>query len=218
VLFGIGWHGVEALVTLLAGISASSVALVGFGGDVAVEAIGGLVVLWRFSGSRTLSARSETRAQRLVAASYVAIAAYVVFDSTHSLWTGERPSASPGGVILAVLALAVMPRLRNAKTRVGERLGSSSVRREGIENMMCAYLGLTLLVGLCLNAALGWWWSDPVAGYAVAAIAAAGGRRTWQGATCCATPPGTGLLLARTDCNCNGSEACCSSCQTDDAG
>jgi len=188
VVFGLLWHSIEAGVTLTAGIPASSSALVGFGADVAVETVGGLVMLWRLSGGRALSERAERTAQRLIGLSYWLLAAYVVYDSTHMLVSGERPDASASGLVIAALALLVMPPLRRAKARVGDGLGSSALKREGRENMMCAYLSICLLVGLGLNAALGWWWADPVSAYGVAAIAAIAGRRAWLGVNCCAAP------------------------------
>lgn len=208
VVFGLAWHTIEAAATLAAGIPASSSALVGFGADVTVETIGGLIVLWRFSRVRALSHRAERLAQRLIGISYFLLAGYVAYDSSQMLLQGEHPDRSVLGIVIAVLALVVMPPLRHAKGRVGDRLGSSAVKREGMENMMCAYLSICLLSGLVLNAALGWWWADPVSAYGVAAIAMFAGRRAWLGVNCCAVPPSTGLLLTRDDCTCGGRECC----------
>jgi divalent metal cation (Fe/Co/Zn/Cd) transporter len=188
VVFGLLWHSVEAGATLAAGIPSASSALVGFGADVTVETVGGLVILWRLSGGSALSERAERIAQRLIGASYWLLAAYVVYDSTQMLLSGERPDPSVLGIVIAVLALVVMPPLRRAKAKVGDSLGSSAVKREGRENMMCAYLSICLLAGLGLNAALGWWWADPVSAYGVALIAAVAGRRSWLGINCCAAP------------------------------
>lgn len=188
VVFGLLWHSVEAGTTLLAGVPASSSAMVGFGADVTVETVGGLVMLWRLSRARALSTRAERTAQRLIGLSYWLLAAYVVYDSTQMLLSGERPDSSVLGILIAVLSLIVMPPLRRAKGRVGDGLNSSALKREGRENMMCAYLSICLLAGLGLNAVLGWWWADPVSAYGVAAIAAVAGRRAWLGVNCCAAP------------------------------
>jgi len=188
VVFGLVWHSIDAAATLAAGVPTSSSALVGFGADVTIETVGGLVMLWRLSGGRALSARAERIAQRLIGLSYWLLAAYIVFDSTQMLISGEHPDASAVGLMIAVLALIVMPPLRRAKARVGDGLGSSALKREGRENMMCAYLSICLLAGLGLNAALGWWWADPVSAYGVATIAAIAGRRAWLGINCCAAP------------------------------
>ncbi len=208
VIFGLAWHTIEAGATLAAGIPASSSALVGFGADVSVETIGGLIVLWRFSRVHALSERAERISQRLIGVSYLLLAGYVTYDSSQMLMSGERPDASPLGIAIAVLSLIVMPPLRRAKGRVGDRLGSSAVKREGMENMMCAYLSVCLVAGLGLNAIFGWWWADPLAAYGVAAMATIAGRRAWLGVNCCAIPPSTGLLLRRDDCAC-GEGSCC---------
>src|SRR5256885_14319216 len=171
VFFGLAWHTVEAGATLTAVIPATSSALVGFGTDVTVETIGGLIVLWRSSHARALSARAERISQRLIGVSYFLLAAYVAYDSSQMLLSGERPDPSPLGIAIAVLSLLVMPPLRRAKGRVGDRLGSSAVKREGMENMMCAYLSICLLTGLGLKTVLGWGWADPLAAHVVAAVA-----------------------------------------------
>jgi len=217
VIFGLAWHTVEAGATLAAGIPASSSALVGFGADVTVERVGGLIVLWRFSRVRALSERTERISQRLIGISYFLLAAYVTCDSSQMLLSGEHPEASRLGLVIAVLSLIVMPPLRRAKGRVGDRLGSSAVKREGMENMMCAYLSICLLAGLGLNAILGWWWADPVAAYGVAVIATTAGRRAWLGVNCCSVPPSTGLLLRRDDCAC-GDARCCGTPSTSNHG
>src|SRR5947207_9251113 len=217
VVFGLVWHTIEAGATLAAGIPASSSALVGFGADVTVETIGGLIVLWRFSRVCALSERAERTSQQLSCPSSFPPAAYVAYDSSQMLLSGEHPDPSGVGLVIAVLSLIVMPPLRRAKGRVGDRLGSSAVKREGMENMMCAYLSICLLAGLGLNAILGWWWADPVAAYGVAVIATIPGRRAWPGVTCCSVPPSTGLLLRRDDCAC-GDARCCGTPSTSNHG
>src|SRR5256885_14479704 len=184
VFFGLAWHTVEAGATLTAVIPATSSALVGFGTDVTVETIGGLIVLWRFSHARALSARAERISQRLIGVSYFLLAAYVAYDSSQMLLSGERPDPSPLGIAIAVLSLLVMPPLRRAKGRVGDRLGSSAVKREGMENMMCAYLSICLIAGVGLNAIFGWWWADPLDAHGVAEIV-----------TICRGPPGIGGIF-----------------------
>ena len=208
VVFGLVWHTIEAGATLAAGIPASSSALVGFGADVTVETIGGLIVLWRFSRVCALSERAERTSQQLIGLSYFLLAAYVAYDSSQMLLSGEHPDPSGLGLGIAVLSLIVMPPLRRAKGRVGDRLGSSAVKREGMENMMCAYLSICLVAGVGLNAIFGWWWADPLAAYGVAAIATIAGRRAWLGVNCCAVPPSTGLLLRRDDCSCGDAQCC----------
>ena len=181
---GLGWHAVEAAVAIGAGIAASSVALVGFGADSLVEGVAGIVVLWRFAAARAASEDAERRAQRLIGASFVAIAVYVAVESVRALIGGHEPEASWVGIALSAVALVTMPPLALAKTRLGARLGSAATAGEGRQNMLCAYLSAALLVGLVANAALGWWWADPVAALLIAAVALREGREAWRGEQC----------------------------------
>ena len=181
---GLAWHLVEAAIALVAGIAASSIALVGFGADSVVEGGAGAVVLWRFSGSRAGSEQAERRAQRLIGASFFAIAAYVGVEAVRTLLAGDHPDSSWVGVGLAVVTLATMPPLAAAKARVGEKLNSAATRSEGRQNLLCAYLSAALLVGLVGNAALGWWWADPVAALVIAVAALNEGRQAWRGEGC----------------------------------
>ncbi len=183
---GLAWHLVEAAVAIGAGVVASSVALVGFGADSLVEAVAGVVVLWRFAGARAGSGEAERRAQRLIGASFYVIALYVGVEATRSLIGGHEPDASWVGIGLSVVTLVAMPPLAAAKSRVADRLGSAATRSEGRQNLLCAYLSAALLVGLLANAALGWWWADPLAALVVAGVAVREGRAAWRGDPGCA--------------------------------
>jgi divalent metal cation (Fe/Co/Zn/Cd) transporter len=191
---GLGWHAVEAAVAIGAGIAASSVALVGFGADSLVEGLAGIVVLWRFAAARAGSEEAERRAQRLIGASFVLIAVYVAVEAVRGLAGGHEPDASWVGIALCVAALVTMPPLAIAKGRLGARLGSAATSGEGRQNMLCAYLSAALLVGLVANAALGWWWADPVTALLIAGVALREGREAWRGEECgcCAVPGGAG--------------------------
>jgi Cation efflux family len=181
---GLAWHVVEATVAIAAGVAAGSVALVGFGADSLIEAAAGVVVVWLMAGTRSSSARAERRAQQLIAASFFLLAAYVGVESVRDLLGGHHPDASWVGIGLSVVTLATMPPLAIAKRGVGEQLGSSATTSESRQTMLCAYLSAALLVGLVANAALGWWWADPLVALAIAAIAAYEGREAWRGQAC----------------------------------
>jgi divalent metal cation (Fe/Co/Zn/Cd) transporter len=179
---GIGWHGIEAAIALTAGAVAGSIALVGFGADSLVESGAGLVLVWRLAGTGR-----ERTAQRLIASSFYAIAAYIAVEAMHTILAGDHPDASWVGIGLACFTLVTMPPLAAAKARVGERLGSSATKSEGRQNLLCAYLSAALLVGLGANALVGWWWADPVTAFAIAAVAIREGRSAWRGDACCAS-------------------------------
>jgi divalent metal cation (Fe/Co/Zn/Cd) transporter len=181
---GLAWHVAEAAVAIGAGVVAGSVALVGFGADSLIEAAAGLVVLWLMTGGRSASERAERRAQQLIAASFLLLAAYVGVEAVRDLLGGHHPDASWVGVGLAIVTLAAMPPLAAAKRRVGERLGSSATASESRQTMLCAYLSAGLLAGLLANAVAGWWWADPLVALGIGAVALREARAAWRGESC----------------------------------
>jgi len=187
---GVGWHAIEATVAIGAGVVAGSIALIGFGADSLIESGAGFVVLWRFAVSRAASEDAETRAQRLIAASFYLLAAYVGVEAMRSLISGHEPHVSWVGIGLSVVTLLTMPPLAAAKGRVAERLGSSATKIESRQTVLCAYLSAALLVGLGANAAFGWWWADPVTALLIAGVAVNEGREAWRGESCFTAPVG----------------------------
>lgn len=182
---GNAWHVVEFAIALGAGIAAGSIALVGFGIDSLIESLAGFVILWRFARSRAHSDSAERNAQRLVAASFFALALYVSVEAVRAVVAGDRPEASWVGIGLAAFTAPTMPLLAAAKRRVGEELGSAATVKEGAQNMVCAYLSVALLAGLLANALGGWWWADPAAALVIGALAAREGVQSWRGEGCC---------------------------------
>jgi divalent metal cation (Fe/Co/Zn/Cd) transporter len=179
---GLGWHVIEAAVAIVAGLVASSIALIGFGADSLIEVIAGVVLLWRFGTRR---AGAERRAQQLIAFSFVVIAAYVGIEAVRALAGGTEPDASAVGIGLSALTLVTMPLLARAKQRVAAQLHSSATASEARQTVLCAYLSGALLVGLVGNAALGWWWMDPGAALVIAGASVREARNAWRGEACC---------------------------------
>ena len=182
------WNVVEAVIAITAGVVAGSIALIGFGLDSVVEVSSGLIILWQFR--HALPESRERTALRLMAVSFFALAAYVSFESVRALVTGAEPDASPVGIALASLSLVVMPFLSWAQRRTGRELGSNAVVADSTQTLLCTYLSAVLLVGLVLNATLGWSWADPIAGLVIAAVAVKEGREAWRGESCCPVTPG----------------------------
>lgn len=178
------WHVAEFAIAVGAGIAAGSVALIGFGIDSAIEVLAGGVIVWLFSGGRGSSQAAERRARQLIAASYAVLVLYISVEAIRDLAGSNHPAVSWVGIGLAAFTAPTMPLLARAKKNVGRELNSSATVSEGSQNMICAYLSIALLVGLLANALLGWWWADPVAGIAIAAIAAKEGVESWQGKSC----------------------------------
>ena len=180
----VSYNIVEAVIAITAGVIAGSAALVGFGLDSVVEVASGLVILWQFQHAVPQS--RERQALRLMALAFFALAAYVIVDSVRALFSATQPAASPTGIGLAMVSLAVMPFLSWAQRRTGRRLGSGAVVADGTQTLLCTYLSAVLLFGLVLNATLGWSWADPFAGLVIAAVAVNEGIRAWRGESCCA--------------------------------
>jgi len=179
----IGWNAVEGLVGIAAGVVAGSIALIGFGVDSYVEVFAGATVLWRLSKERhgtAVSAAAERRAVRLIAVTFLVLAAGVGMESIRALLTGAEPDASAVGVGLALVSLVVMPLLARAKRSVGRRLGSRALTADADETTLCVWLSAILLGGLVANAWLGWWWADPVAGLGIVYVAAREGLEHWN--------------------------------------
>lgn len=181
--FTIAWNAIEGIAGIGAGVAAGSIALVGFGVDSYVEVFAGSVILWRLAKERhghELSEAAERRALRLIAITFLVLAAGVGAESVRKLIVGAEPDESLFGIGLAVVSLIVMPLLARAKRRVGEQLDSRAVTADATETTLCVYLSAILLAGLGLNALFGWWWADPLAGLGIVYIAAREGIEHWR--------------------------------------
>ncbi len=178
------WMTIEGAVGVFSGIVAGSIALQAFGISSAVEGLASVIVIWRFTGSRTLSETSERPAQKLVAVRFWLLVPYVVAEAIYKLLTAAEPETSYLGIGLTVSSLLLMPLLGKVKHGLGAKLGSAATAGEGTQNILCAYLAAAVLVGLLGNTLFGLWWLDPGAAFAVAALALKEGRESWQGKGC----------------------------------
>ena len=195
----VAYNVLEAVVAVAAGLVAGSVALVGFGLDSVAEVSSGLIILWQFR--HRMPESRERQALRLMAVAFFALAAYVSVESVRALFFGREPVFSPVGIGLAVASLVIMPFLSWAQRRTGRALGSATVVADSTQTLLCTYLSAVLLVGLVLNATLGWGWADPIAGLVIAAVAVREGIEAWRGDGCC-TPNRPGEDLAGDGCGC----------------
>jgi divalent metal cation (Fe/Co/Zn/Cd) transporter len=158
----LGWNVVGACVLALSAWSARSVALLGFGLDSVIEIGASMVVVWEL----TVDEEDRTRrALRRIGMAFVALAVYLAVQSTAVLVTGHRADASPVGIIWTAVTAAVMFTLAWGKARVGQALGNQVLQKEGRVTLIDGVLATAVLAGLALNASLGWWWADPLAGY-----------------------------------------------------
>ena len=185
--FTIAWNSLEGLVAVVAGTLAGSISLVGFGIDSFIEVTSGGVLLWRMSIDADVQKRErrEKLSLRIVGVCFFALAAYVGYESISDLVGRKAPEHSIPGIILACVSLVVMPLLSRAKKKVGNDLGSAAMHADAKQTDFCVYLSAILLLGLFLNAALGWWWADPVSALIMAPLIAKEGVEAMNGERCC---------------------------------
>lgn len=166
--FTIAWNVVEAIVAVGAGLVAGSTALIAFGVDSSIEVIAASALLWRLrragahAGARERGL-AESKALYVVAGTFFLLAAYVMYEGVSALLSREAPDASTVGLVLSILSLLIMPALAYLKQKTGRELGSKALQADAVETWVCSYLSLTLLIGVGLNFALGWWWVDAAA-------------------------------------------------------
>lgn len=165
----LGWNVAGIAVLAVAAIAARSVALAGFGLDSAIEIGASTVVIWELSGS---GEGRQRRALRLIGFAFTALAIYLLAQSTIVLAAGFRPRHSAAGIVWTALTAAAMFALAAGKARTGRALGNPVLRTEGRVTTVDGILAVAVLAGLVLNAALGWWWADPAAGYVLVYYAA----------------------------------------------
>jgi divalent metal cation (Fe/Co/Zn/Cd) transporter len=173
------WMVAEATVAITAGLIAASIALVGFGLDSVIELLSAAIVIWQLRGEIAGQDR-ETRAVRLIGVTFFALAAYLTVDSIRDLATQARPGQSIPGLAVTAAALIVMPALAIAKRRTGQALGNRTLVADSAETAFCAFTSAAALLGLGLNAWLGWWWADPAAALIIAALAVKEGIECWD--------------------------------------
>jgi len=184
--FTIAWNTLEGVVAVVAGLVAGSISLVGFGIDSFIEVTSGAALLWRMCVDADVDRRerNERLALRTVGLSFIALAAYIVYESIRDMARREVPEHSIPGIVLACVSLLVMPLLSRAKRKVGAALGSAAMHADAKQTDFCVYLSAILLGGLLLNALYGLWWADPVAALIMAPIIAKEGFDGIRGKAC----------------------------------
>jgi divalent metal cation (Fe/Co/Zn/Cd) transporter len=160
---------------------------VGFGIDSFIEVTSGGVLLWRMSVDADVRKRErrEKLSLRIVGVCFLALAAYIGYESISDLVSRRSPEHSVPGIVLACVSLVVMPLLSRAKKKVGNELGSAAMHADAKQTDFCVYLSAILLAGLLLNAGLGWWWADPLAALVMVPIIAKEGIDGVKAKNCC---------------------------------
>jgi len=184
----IGYNTMEAVVSIVAGVLAGSVALFGFGIDSAIEVTAAGAARWRLHADIRPDHRErvERISVRIIGWSFLALAVYVVADSASTLWHHEKPDASMAGLAILVASVIVMPLLARAKHRVALEMGSRTLAADAMQTSLCAYLSIIGLAGVALNSVFGWWWADPIAALVMVPIIAREGLEGVRGEDHCA--------------------------------
>jgi divalent metal cation (Fe/Co/Zn/Cd) transporter len=182
----LGYNCAEAVLSIVAGLIAGSIALVGFGFDSTIEVSAGVVVLLHLMRRSEEDSPWEQRTAQFVGITFVLLAVYVGYEAVRDLIAAEAPDVSYLGIAIATASLLVMPAMSVAKHRLAHRIGSRALEAESRETLVCSYLSGALLLGLGANALLGWWWADPIAALVIVAVLA---REGWEAFTrrelCC---------------------------------
>lgn len=169
----LAWNALGSAVVLAAAVGARSVALAGFGLDSLIEIVASAVVVWQLRG---VTGVREQRAMRAIGVAFLTLAVYITIQSAYSVAASVKPHHSPVGIGWLVATVVAMLGLAAAKARTGIALENPVLRTEARVTLVDAYLAAAVLVGLVLNAVLGWWWADPFAGLVIVVY---GGREGW---------------------------------------
>ena len=162
----LAWNVVGVVVLAVASVAARSVALGGFALDSLIEILASCVVIWELSGS---GARRRRRALFIIGVAFITLALYLAVQSTIVLVAGLHPRHSPLGIAWTGATALVMFALAWAKSDTGSRLANPVLVTESRVTLVDAVLASAVLVGVTLNAALDWWWADPLASYVILA-------------------------------------------------
>jgi divalent metal cation (Fe/Co/Zn/Cd) transporter len=177
------WNSLEAVVAVVTGLAAHSLALVAFGLDSCIEVFASLVVLWHLGGApeatEPLRAR---RALRLIAAAFGVLSLYLAGQAVHALIARTQPASAPVGIAFMGATVVVMFVLARAKRRTGRALGNRPLVANGTMTFIDGCLAAGVLVALGLQTIAGWWWTDPLAAGVVAIVAFNEAREGWQSA------------------------------------
>lgn len=184
------YNVIEAVIALVAGFIAESIALVGFGFDSLIEMSASGLMVWRLAVELRGSApeiieRTEHTVHRFVGWTFFTLSAYIAYESATALYAQEAPHESLVGIIIAGLSLLIMPALAWGKLKAADKLSSPALRAEAKETIACTILSLILLVGLAANATVGWWWADPIAGLLMIPWLIKEGMEGIKGEGCC---------------------------------
>lgn len=184
----VGWMIIEAVVAIVAALTASSLSLLAFGIDSLIELMSACVLVWRLTvelkHGRNFSERAERTASWIGGGLLFALALYVAASVAFSFWRGRGQEFSLPGVALSIIAIPIMWWLSRRKFALAEQLGSRSLRTDAMESITCGYLSGMIVTGLIAQLILGAWWVDGVTSLAIVCFLIKEGYEAWQSESC----------------------------------
>lgn len=174
----LAWNVVGVVLLAILAWRSASVALLGFGLDSLIEIGASAVVIWELTGT---DERRQRIALRVIGWAFVLLAAYLLVQAGIALVTGHRATPLLGGIGWTALTAAAMFALAWGKHSVGRRLGNPVLITEGRVTLIDGILATSVLLGIVLDFALGWWWADPVAGLVIVFYAIREAVHTFRG-------------------------------------
>jgi divalent metal cation (Fe/Co/Zn/Cd) transporter len=182
--FTIAYNIAEAALSILFGMLAGSIALVGFGLDSIVESLSAIILIWRLRRHGTVTREDEEKiertAQRFVAVTFFILGVYVLYESAVKLISHEIAQPSPVGIMIAIASIVIMPLLAWKKKTVGSAIGSKALIADSKETITCAFLSVALLLGLGANYLFDFWQADPIAGIIIVIFLFREGYEGWN--------------------------------------
>ncbi len=182
--FTVGYNAFEAIASIVFGMIAASIALVGFGLDSIVESLSGMVLIWRLYNHSNLtheqSESKESKAVKFVGATFIILGFYILYESIEKLVANKAPESSLPGIIIAIASLIVMPVLARKKRIIGERINSRAFIADSKETLACAWLSVALFLGLGANYLFHFWQADPLVGFIIVIFLLREGWENWK--------------------------------------
>jgi divalent metal cation (Fe/Co/Zn/Cd) transporter len=173
----LGWNVVGVIVLAVAAVAAGSVALAGFGVDSLIEIVASAVVVWQLNGEQ--GSERERAALRIIAVAFLLLAVYIAVQSAITFTSGTRPARSTLGITWLAVTVLAMFALAAGKRDIGRRLGNAVLQTESRVTVIDGALAAAVLTGLVLNAALGWWWADPLSAMVILVYGLREARHAW---------------------------------------
>lgn len=173
----LGWNVIGVVVLAIAAIAAGSVALAGFGVDSLIEIVASAVVVWQLKGEE--GSDRERRALRIIAIAFLLLAIYIAVQSAITLSSNDHLGHSTLGIVWLAVTVLAMLALAASKRDTGRRLGNPVLQTESRVTVIDGALAAAVLAGVMLNAALGWWWADPLSALVILIYGLREARHAW---------------------------------------